>query len=124
MALFICYDLRFPELFRAAALGAAPELYLVIASWPDKRIAHWMALLRARAIENQAYVLGVNRVGSDPAHGYNGRSLLVDPWGEVVSDAGAGEGCCAGELDLARLRDYREKLPFLKDLRDSWPAGA
>lgn len=62
MAPFICYDLRFPELFRAAAARWQPELFLVIASWPETRIAHWDKLLQARAIENQAYVLGMNRV--------------------------------------------------------------
>jgi predicted amidohydrolase len=115
VATFICYDLRFSELFRQAA-RERPELYVVIASWPDRRIAHWLKLLQARAIENQAYVLGLNRVGSDPTHAYPGRSLLVDPWGEILQDAGDAEGLIDAELDLARLRDYRSKLPFLDDL--------
>lgn len=114
---FICYDLRFPELFRAAAAAHQPELYLVIANWPEKRITHWVRLLQARAIENQAYVVGVNRVGSDPAYVYNGRSVIVDFNGEIIVEAGAGEGVIQGELDLEPLRKYRQGLPFLQDLK-------
>jgi omega-amidase len=116
VALFICYDLRFPELFRWAA-RQRPELFVVIASWPDKRIAHWLKLLEARAIENQAYVLGVNRVGDDPSHHYPGRSVIVNPWGEIVADAGEVEGQVESDLDIPSLRSYREKLPFLSDLK-------
>lgn len=116
VAPFICYDLRFPELFREAA-RRRPELYLVIASWPDKRIHHWVRLLQARAIENQAYVIGVNRVGDDPDFHYNGRSLVADPSGELVVDAGDQEAVIRADLDLTALRNYREKLPFLADLR-------
>ena len=122
VALFICYDLRFPALFLSAA-RERPELLVVIASWPDRRVNHWMKLLQARAIENQAYVLGVNRTGADPTHRYPGRSLLVNPWGEPVGDAGEGEGWVEGKLDLSSLRDYRAKLPFLEDsLIDPSPA--
>lgn len=117
VAPFICYDLRFPELFRAAAARWRPELFVVIASWPDKRTAHWLKLLQARAIENQAYVLGVNRVGDDPTHHHEGRSVLVDYFGEIVADAGTGEGVVSAALDRASLADYRCKLPFLDDLR-------
>jgi predicted amidohydrolase len=116
VAPFICYDLRFPELFREAALTHKPELYVVIANWPDKRIAHWVRLLQARAIENQAYVVGVNRVGSDPSYVYSGRSVIVDYNGEIVSDAGSKEGIIQGRLDLESLIKYRQGLPFLQDL--------
>ena len=114
---FICYDLRFPELFRETASQHQPELFVVIASWPDKRIHHWVRLLQARAIENQAYVIGVNRIGNDPSHSYPGRSILVDPHGEILADAGAAEGYVRGRLDLPNLRKYREGLPFLADMR-------
>lgn len=114
---FICYDLRFPELFRAAVAAHRPELIVVIANWPAKRIQHWVRLLQARAIENQAYVLGVNRVGSDPHYAYCGHSLIVDPQGEILADAGEGEDIIQAKLDLASLRKYREGLPFLADLR-------
>jgi predicted amidohydrolase len=92
-------------------------LFVVIASWPDKRIAHWLKLLQARAIENQAYVIGVNRVGDDPYHHYPGRSAIVNPWGEMIAESGEAEGILEAELDLNSLRDYRQRLPFLSDLR-------
>ena len=114
---FVCYDLRFPELFRSAAAAHRPELYVVIASWPEKRIVHWVRLLQARAIENQAYVVGVNRVGSDPYYLYTGRSLIVDFNGNLLADAGETEGWCQAQLDLAALRKYREGLPFLADMK-------
>lgn len=114
---FICYDLRFPEIFREVAAAHRPELFAVIASWPEKRIGHWLALLQARAIENQAYVVGVNRIGCDPFYTYNGRSIIVDPDGKILADAGEREGCISAKLDLANLKKYREGLPFLKDMK-------
>ncbi len=114
---FICYDLRFPEIFRKAAGEHRPELFVVIASWPEKRILHWVRLLEARAIENQAYVIGVNRIGNDPFYRYPGRSVMADPHGEILADAGEREGWISAELDLANLRKYREGLPFLADMR-------
>jgi len=114
---FICYDLRFPEVFRAAVAAHRPELFVVIANWPEKRIKHWMTLLQARAVENQAYVVGVNRLGSDPFYAYGGRSLIIDPQGEILADAGGREGCVRAQLDLAALRKYRRGLPFLDDMK-------
>lgn len=114
---FVCYDLRFPELFRQAAAARRPELFVVIANWPEKRLQHWVRLLQARAIENQAYVLGVNRVGRDPYYQYTGRSLAVDFNGEIIADAGNGEGWAQAPLDIPVLRKYREGLPFLDDMR-------
>ncbi len=75
---FVCYDLRFPEIFRAATMRGA-QLLVVIASWPAPRVEHWTSLLKARAIENQAYVLGVNRCGKDPFLAYPGKSVIFDP---------------------------------------------
>ena len=114
---FICYDLRFPELFREATRGYKPELFVVIANWPDKRIHHWSPLLQARAIENQAYVVAVNRVGRDPFYHYTGCSMIVDPHGKILADAGDREGFIQARLDLDSLRKYREGLPFLADMR-------
>jgi len=114
---FVCYDLRFPELFRLVASTRRPELFVVIANWPEKRITHWVRLLQARAIENQAYVVGVNRVGQDPFYSYSGRSLILDYNGEILADAGHGEGSLEGQLDLEALRKYRQGLPFLEDLK-------
>src|SRR6266481_932642 len=100
---FICYDFRFPEIFREAVAAHRPELFVVIANFPEKRIQHWLRLLQARAIENQAYVVGVNRVGRDPYYTYGGRSLIIDPNGEILADAGECEGCVRAQLDLGNL---------------------
>ena len=116
VAPFICYDLRFPELFRQVAATHRPELFLVIANWPEKRTAHWVRLLQARAIENQAYVIGVNRVGQDPFYTYSGRSLILDYNGDILADAGQDEAAISATLDLESLRKYRRGLPFLDDL--------
>lgn len=116
VASFICYDLRFPEIFRMAAARGA-NLFTVIASWPQPRTSHWMKLLQARAIENQAFVIGVNRCGTDPRLTYNGRSLIVDQHGEVMTDAGTEEALFTVTLNKAELDQYRESLPFLKDMR-------
>ncbi len=122
VAHFICYDLRFPELFRAAAkLGA--DAYTVIASWPNMRHEHWTHLLKARAIENQAYVVGVNRCGGDPSFSYDGGSRIVDYSGAILADAGKEEGVVSAEADIMALRDYRKKLPFLEDIRDDFVAS-
>jgi len=74
-------------------------------------------LLQARAIENQAYVAGVNRIGTDPSANYPGRSLLIDPQGEILADAGQTEGVIRADLNLTSLRKYRQDLPFLADIR-------
>jgi omega-amidase len=112
----ICYDLRFPELFRAgASLGA--EMFCVIANWPIKRVAHWVTLLQARAIENQAYVVGVNRCGTDPSFTYPGRSLVVDPHGVIIADASDREMALACELDAEVVRGWRREFPALADRR-------
>lgn len=113
---FVCYDLRFPEVFRAA-VGQGAELMCVIASWPAARVHHWRMLLTARAIENQAYVVGVNRVGRDPTLAYPGRSMIVDPKGQVVADGGDQECVISADIDGEMLRSYRESLPFLADMR-------
>lgn len=112
---FICYDLRFPELFRAAARRGV-DLFVVIANWPVARIGHWSTLLQARAIENQAYVVGVNRVGDDPSLHHTGRSMVVGPGGEVLLDCGEAECIRSVDIDIEFLRTYRESLPFLTDL--------
>lgn len=113
---FICYDLRFPEIQRQAA-AKRPQLMTFIASWPDARLSHWVTLLQARAIENQCYVAGVNRIGSDPNLHYSGRSVIVHPSGAIIADAGDRECVIGAELDLSALDDYRSKLPFLNDLQ-------
>lgn len=116
---FICYDLRFPEICRQATRQGA-DLFIVIANWPIARVEHWITLLRARAIENQAYVLGVNRCGRDPGYLYPGRSMLVDPMGVVRADAGDREGVLIGDVNFELVREVRTKLPFLADIRDDF----
>ena len=114
VAPLICYDLRFPELARdAVRLGA--EMLVYIASWPIARVDHWVTLLRARAIENQAWVVGVNRCGRDPHFLYPGRSLVVDPHGVIVADASDRETVVQAGCDPAVVREWREVFPALKD---------
>jgi len=110
----ICYDLRFPEVFRAGLrLGA--EMFVVIAAWPKTRIEHWVTLLRARAIENQAIVVGVNCTGHEHEHEYCGRSLVVDPHGNVVADAGETERVLAAEISSSAASEWREQFPAVQD---------
>jgi omega-amidase len=118
IAPFICYDLRFPEVARAVA-PQRPHLMTFIASWPDKRLHHWTRLLQARAIENQCYVAGVNRIGRDPQHSYSGRSLIIDPHGEVLADAADAEAVIQARLDTAALEEYRRVFPALDDIKVS-----
>jgi omega-amidase len=113
---FICYDLRFPELFRAAVRQDA-QLFTVIANWPVTRIQHWITLLQARAIENQAYVAGVNRCGTDPKYKYNGRSVIIDPHGTILADAGDGERVISADIDPAVVTNWRAEFPALRDMR-------
>lgn len=116
VAPFICYDLRFPESFRAAVkLGA--NLILVMANWPQMRVGHWNALLQARAIENQAYVVGVNRCGQDPTLSYSGSSRIIGPGGDILAVVEAAESVILAELSLNQLEKYRHDLPFLADMR-------
>ena len=114
VGLFICYDLRFPEVFRAAVARGA-DLLVVIACWPEARQHHWTTLLKARAIENQAFVIGVNRCGADPHLTYAGGSMIVDPRGVVLAETNAREGFLSGQIDPAEITDYRRKFPCLQD---------
>ncbi len=113
-ALFICYDLRFPEIFRA--VSAEAEVLVVAANWPEARIAHWNKLLEARALENQSWVLGINCVGDQEKLHYNGSSRAVNPEGETVD-------CLLGQEGLlfCEIRDeagrFRQRFPALQDRR-------
>jgi predicted amidohydrolase len=112
---FVCYDLRFADEFWPLALDT--DCYVVPANWPRQRAAAWKALLPARAIENQAYVVGVNRVGTGDGLTYAGDSVILDPLGEPVVAAGDTECVITGEVDPDRVRTVREKYPFLRDRR-------
>lgn len=114
LGLSICYDLRFPELYRSLH-RASVNSYTVIANWPRPRTPHWRALLIARAIENQAFVLGVNRVGQGGGLDYEGCSLVVDPQGRVLAEGDGAEGWVEAELDFEELAAWREKFPALQD---------
>jgi len=112
---FVCYDLRFPEAFRAAA--ADTDLFAVVANWPDERREHWRALLRARAIENQAYVAGVNRVGDGGRLHYAGDSAVLSPLGEVLAEGDDREAVLFGEIDPSAVGKLRARFPALDDRR-------
>jgi predicted amidohydrolase len=116
VAPLICYDLRFPELFREATRRGT-DLIVVIAAWPEIRIGHWITLLRARAIENLAFVIGVNRTGREPSHECGGRSIVVDPHGEIIADAGTAEGILTASIAHADVAAWRAKFPALRDAR-------
>lgn len=111
---FTCYDLRFPELFREAARRGA-EVFSVIASWPKERQAHFETLLSARAIENQAFVLGVNRVGKDPYAHYAGGSRILSPKGEILACAGDEETIVSSEISREALLSWRKEFSALRD---------
>jgi predicted amidohydrolase len=87
----------------------------VLANWPTPRVEHWVTLLKARAIENQAYVIGVNRIGADPNLDFPGRSLIIDPKGEIIADAGNEETILSTEIDLAFVKQCRAEFPAQDD---------
>lgn len=115
---FICYDLRFPEIFRKAMLmPQPPHAFIVIANWPNKRTMHWSRLLEARAIENLAYVVGLNRCGTDPYLGYDGASAIIDPHGATMINADTEETVIVGEINTKPVEEWRDAFPALKDRR-------
>ena len=124
----ICYDLRFPELYRILALRGARVLLVPAAFTLATTRDHWETLLRARAIENQAFVVAANQIGEfAPGRRSGGRSMIVDPWGTVLAQAQDTVGVIVAELDLARLDEIRSSLPSLANRRPSayrWPAYA
>ncbi len=112
----ICYDLRFPELHRVA-IDHGADLLVIVANWPAERAAHWRALVIARAIENQAFVVAVNRTGRDPSFTFDGGSLIVSPTGVVLAEGDAAPGAVRAELDHAELLAWRRRFPALADRR-------
>ncbi|WP_055492233.1 carbon-nitrogen family hydrolase [Streptomyces sp. TP-A0356] len=109
-----CYDLRFPELFRSLVTAGA-ETLVIPAGWPERRRSHWTLLARARAVENQAYVLACGTAGTHAGVPQAGHSIVVDPWGEVLAEAGAEEEILTVEFDPAKVATTREQFPALKD---------
>jgi len=124
VGLTICYDLRFPELFRALAL-AGVVLFLVPAQWPERRLEAWLLLARARAVENELFVAACNRVGSDGDAFFPGRSLIVDPWGSVLAEGDDQERLVIARLDLLEIRKARRYLTVFEDRRpEAYHTGA
>lgn len=119
---FTCYDLRFADEFWATAAGT--DLYVVVANWPRTRREHWQILLRARAIENQAYVAAVNRVGTDGNDlDYAGDSAVIDPMGKVLASASETETIVLADVDADEVTRVRKRFPFMADRRGSRPGN-
>jgi omega-amidase len=114
--LAICYDLRFAEMFRTYALSGVNMVYLP-AEWPHPRLAHWRTLLRARAIENQMFMVGVNRVGNDGTYSFFGHSAIIDPWGNAVVEGGESEILLTATIETDMVAEVRQKIPVFKDRR-------
>lgn len=112
----ICYDIRFPEWIRTQALNGAKVIF-VPAEWPAARIDHWRILLQARAIENQCFIVAVNRIGSDPKNEFGGSSMIIAPWGEVRLDMAQEEGIGYAEIDLGEVEEVRKRIPVFEDRR-------
>ncbi len=112
--LVTCYDLRFPELFRRL-LDAGAEAFVLPSGWPERRQTHWQVLARARAIEDQAYVLGCNAAGTHAGVPLAGMSMVIDPQGEVLAEAGAAEEVLSVTIDPARVAAWRDAFPVLDD---------
>lgn len=114
LGLATCYDLRFPELFRGL-VDAGAETLVLPAGWPERRRSHWTLLAQARAIENQSFVLACGTAGTHAGVPQAGHSIVVDPWGEVLAEAGAGEEILTVDFDPAKVSATREQFPALKD---------
>jgi predicted amidohydrolase len=118
MGLTVCYDLRFPELYRGLAARGADILFVPSAFTAYTGAAHWEALLRARAIENQTYVIAPDQFGkSAKSFETHGHSMIVDPWGQILAELPDGAGVITAEIDLAFLAKVRSELPSLKHRR-------
>lgn len=112
---FVCYDLRFADEFWA--LAATTDLFVVPANWPAKRRLHWQTLLKARAIENQAYVIGVNRVGDGGGLSYSGDSAIIDPLGETLAQGAMSEALLVADVNAEMVASVRQQFPFSADRR-------
>lgn len=113
---FICYDIRFPEWLRKHAASGA-EILFVAAEWPLSRIKQWKQLLIARAIENQAFVVAVNRIGADPANQFGGNSLVIHPSGEIIAEADETPQILFASINLDDVKEVRQAMPVFQDRR-------
>lgn len=114
--LSVCYDLRFPELYRLYSKEKI-DILIDIANWPVPRIEHWKTLLKARAIENQCFMVGVNRVGKDPDNQYNGCSAVYDPMGNEIVMVNDSQMIIEAVIDTEMVNTVRNTLPFLQDIK-------
>lgn len=113
---FICYDLRFPEIFQIASRNS--QIITIAASWPKAREEHWITLLKARAIENQCYVIGINRTGLGDGLEYNGKSIFVSPDGEILNEINTGEMLIINDLKIEEIEEVKERFDIKKDRRE------
>lgn len=113
----ICYDLRFPEIFRKYVIDHKARLIIIPAEWPIARIEHWRALLIARAIENQCYIVACNAAEQTGDTVFGGHSMIVDPWGKIVVEAGESAQLITAEIELDLVEEVRAKIPVFEDLR-------
>ncbi|PZD93585.1 carbon-nitrogen family hydrolase [Paenibacillus sambharensis] len=114
--MMICYDIRFPELARTLALQGA-KILIVPAEWPNPRLNHWRTLLTARAIENQMYVIACNRVGTSGGTSFFGHSMVIDPWGDIIAEAGEEETILTAEINPELVTEVRGRIPVFTDRR-------
>lgn len=112
----ICYDLRFPFLFRKLVDSGA-KILINVAQWPAARLDHWRTLVIARAIENQSYMIAVNRCGTSRDTAFPGNSMVVDPWGEILLEGGSVERIYHVEIDLSKVDEIRNRIPVFEDRR-------
>ncbi len=117
IGLAICYDLRFPEMFRHYALEGV-QLILLVAQWPIRRVEHWKTLIRARAIENQFFFAAVNCTGTIGKETFGGASALIDPWGNAVIEGGNQPELLTGEINLDEIQRVRQWMPVFQDRRN------
>ena len=110
----ICYDIRFPEWIRVHTAQGAEILY-VVAEWPLPRLHHWRSMLISRAIENQCFVVACNRSGSDPKNEFAGHSMIIDPWGEILAEAGTEQTSLTAVLQMEKVKEIRKQIPIFKD---------
>jgi predicted amidohydrolase len=115
-AIAICYDLRFPELFRSYALAGARIVFLS-AAWPYPRLEHWRTLLQARAIENQLFIVACNQVGESKGERFFGHSAIYDPWGRLVVEAGDSKVLLTASVDMALVEEVRQTITVFADRR-------
>lgn len=113
----ICYDLRFPEIFRKYVNDDGARMIIIPAEWPIARIDHWRTLLIARAIENQCYIIGCNAAGETNGTVFGGHSMIVDPWGKIVVEAGETPQLITGQIELDVIDEVRERIPVKDSLR-------